>query len=62
MERRPSGLDVPAVLDLAAVEPLPGVPQHDPLLLLPGGLDVHPWGETAEADTVNVALKGLPAT
>lgn len=43
MERRPSRLGVPDVLDLAAVEPLPGVPQHDALLLFAGGLNVHPY-------------------
>lgn len=48
---------MPDVLDLAAVEPLPGIPQHDPLLLLPGCLDVHACGVTEETDTVRVALK-----
>lgn len=41
MERRSSGLGVADVLDLAAVDPLAGVAQHDALLLLAGRLDVH---------------------
>lgn len=52
MERRSSGLGVPDVLDLAAVEPLASISQHDPLLLFAGRLDVHPWGATEETDAV----------
>lgn len=48
---------MPDVLDLAAVEPLPGVPQHDPLLLFPGCLDIHPWQVTEKTDSVRAALK-----
>ena len=56
MERRPSGLGVADILDLAAVEPLPGVPQHDALLLLPGRLDVHTWRLLGRDSVVNVSL------
>lgn len=50
MERRSSGLGVPDVLDLAAVEPLASIAQHDPLLLFAGRLDVHPWRGTEFTD------------
>lgn len=56
MECGPPGLGVSDVVDGSAVEPLPGVPQHDPLLLLPGRLDVHAWwGRSVTVTTVSLA-------
>lgn len=64
MERRAAGLGVADVADLAAVEPLAGVSQHDALLLLPGRLDVHSCqGRVRDEEAaLSRAQPGLAAT